>query len=170
MQVGRPPFQLAFILLPPDPVASCRSFPLQCVETVPQKFRRQMTEQSREPLSPPSSRCLAHTRQPLGHDFLPSLTSALKPPLGGSPLFGRFPGTTAQSDSSVPSTPDVRLSAFSGRSAPLPSADSSEVSWFSRMKFPGVPGVYDYAGSSHTRATACRGVAFPLRKQGRHPE
>ncbi len=38
--------------------------------------------------------------------------------------------------------------AFSDRSAPLEWADKSEVSRFSCMKFPGVPGVYDYAGLS----------------------
>jgi hypothetical protein len=36
--------------------------------------------------------------------------------------------------------------AFTSRSAPLPRADSSEVSRFSCMKFPGVPGVLDYVG------------------------
>jgi len=77
---------------------------------------------------------------------LPSPSSAVKLLVGSSPLFGRFTGTTAQSDPSVPFMPAVRRSAFSGRSAPLSRADGSEVSRFSYMKFSSVPGIYDYAG------------------------
>ena len=83
---------------------------------------------------------------------LPSPGSAGLPGPAGLPLFVWFIGTMTQSDSSVPFAPVLRHSAFSGRSAPLPRADSSEVSRFSCMKFPSVPGVFDYAGlTSHSR-------------------
>ena len=87
----------------------------------------------------------------------------------GSPLFGSFIGTTAQSDSSVPFAPVIRQFAFSGRSAPLPQPDSSEVSRFSYMKFPSVPGSTTTQGSWHPRACACLDVAFPFTQQGRRP-
>jgi hypothetical protein len=58
-------------------------------------------------------------------------------------LFGRFTGTTAQSDSSLAFMSGLWFFAFPDRSA---RADAKEVSRFSCMLFLDVPGVFDYAG------------------------
>ena len=67
---------------------------------------------------------------------LPSSASAVGIPFGPPPLFGWFIGTMAQSDPSVPFMLVVQPLVFTSRSAPLPCADSAEVSRFSCMKFP----------------------------------
>ncbi len=118
---------------------------------------------NRSPL--PFPRCLAHTRQPLGHALFPlcvggvlgltgvllgprpSLPSLRRRRLSRPPLFGWFIGTTAQSDSSAPFMPVVRLCLL----RPVCPAVSCR-------RIGGLPvlvhevsqraGVYDYAGSA----------------------
>src|SRR5512136_2177334 len=112
-----------------------------------------MMQQSREPFSLPSSRCLSHTCQSLGHAFLPSLCRVRA-------------GLTDVLLSLHPSLPSLRIRtffhlfsfvrlvhryyaavrplrfvracrtaiAFTSRSVPLSWADISEVSRFSCMK------------------------------------
>ncbi len=101
-----------------------------------------------------------------------SLACALPSPAsaeGFPSLFGRFIGTTAQSDSSGAYMSAVRLSAFSDRSRS--DRDTPEVSRFSCMLFLDVLRFLRYAGpDAPSRSSADAHFAFPFRKQGRHPE
>ena len=108
------------------------------------------------------------TRVLLGpHPSLPNLRDPAA--VGRPPLFGWFIGTTVRSDSSTSCAPDVRLNAFSGRPAALPSGDA-EVSRFSCMKFlSACAGSTTTQGPQQTRAFACCAMAFPLCPRGRRP-
>ena len=101
-----------------------------------------------------------------------SLVCALSSPSSAqdeSCLFGRFTGTTAQSDPSGTYMSAVRLSAFSDRSRS--DRDIPEVSRFSCMLFLDVLRFLDYAGpDAHSRSNANARVAFPSIKRGRQPE
>src|SRR5450755_4389815 len=78
---------------------------------------------------------------------LPSPASAGSCP----PLFGRFTGTTAQSDFSSTCMSVVRLCAFTDRPS-LTAKGVLEISRFSCMLFLSVPGFLDYAGPTvHSR-------------------
>jgi len=74
---------------------------------------------------------------------LPSVPSASDLTL----LFGHFAGTTQLLDSSIMYIPDLSALGFLRTARVHYSAGMTEVSRFSRMKFPYVLGVYDYAGS-----------------------
>ena len=101
-----------------------------------------------------------------------SLVCALSSPTSAKArpsLFGRFTGTTAQSDPSGTYLSAVRLSAFSDRSRS--DRDTPEVSRFSCMLFLDVLRFSEYAGpDAHSRSNASARVAFPSRVRGRHPE
>ena len=97
---------------------------------------------------------------------LPSPTSAE----GGPSLFGWFIRTVVQSDSSIACMSGVRLFTFPDRSQSWLGRDALEVSRFSCMLFLSVRGFLDYAEPKHHwRYNAILRVAFPLRRQGRHP-
>src|SRR5450631_3449332 len=78
---------------------------------------------------------------------LPSPTSAE----GCPSLFGRFTGTTAQSDFSCTFTSAVRFMAFADRSWSA-DQDVQEISRFSCMLFLSVRGFLDYAGPNNPLA------------------
>ena len=85
-----------------------------------------------------------------------------------APLFGGFIGTMARSHSSGAYLSGLWLWAFPDRSRS--DRDAPEVSRFSCLLFRGVPGVFDYAGSSvGLRIAPTADVAFPQTEQGRHP-
>src|SRR6516225_5461065 len=102
-----------------------------------------------------------------------SLVHALPSPTSagiGSPLFGWFTGTTAQSDFSSACAPALWLSAFAGRSRSSSDRDAPEISRFSCMLFLSVPGFFDYAGpTDHSRSVATGRVAFPVRNRVQRP-
>jgi hypothetical protein len=62
-------------------------------------------------------------------------------------LFGHFAGTMQLLDSSITYIPDLSALGFLRTARSHYPAGMTEVSRFSRMKFPYVLGVYDYAGS-----------------------
>src|SRR3954447_4488681 len=67
VQVGQPPGQPGFLLLPRHAVHTGRSLPLEGIVAVAQQIEREMVEQSRELLLFSFLRCLTHADQPLGH-------------------------------------------------------------------------------------------------------
>src|SRR5271157_1894694 len=81
------------------------------------------------------------------------------------PLFGRFTGTTAQSDFSSTCMSVVRLCAFTDRPS-LTAEGALEISRFSCMLFLSVRGFLDYAGpDSHSRLTRLP-CCLPPTRQG----
>ena len=92
---------------------------------------------------------------------LPSPASAGSCP----PLFGRFTGTTAQSDFSSACVSVVRLCAFTDRPSSI-TEGALEISRFSCMLFLSVRGFLDYAGpDSHSRLTRLP-CCLPPTRQG----
>src|SRR5271157_840974 len=80
------------------------------------------------------------------------------------PLFGRFTGSTAQSDFSGACVSVVRLCAFTDRPSSI-TQGALEISRFSCMLFLSVRGVLDYAGpDSHSRLTRLPCCLPPSRK------
>jgi hypothetical protein len=63
----------------------------------------------------------------------------------------------------------LKALALTSRTAPLPRADSSEVSRSSCMKVPGVPGVYDYAGFPASSRLCMPGFCLPRTSSGSAP-
>src|SRR5229473_6676870 len=93
-----------------------------------------------------------------------SLVRALPSPASAedcSPLFGRFIGTTARSDSSRACVSALWLITFADRSRSWLVRDVLEVSRFSCMLFLSVRGFFDYPGpTDHSRFIAVRRIAF----------
>ncbi len=102
-----------------------------------------------------------------------SLVRALPSPTSAGmdfPLFGRFTGTTAQSDFSGACAPALWLSAFAGRSRSESDRDAPEISRFSCMLFLSVPGFLDYAGpTDRSRWIAASRIAFPVGNRVQRP-
>ena len=94
---------------------------------------------------------------------LPSTTSAAD----CSALFGRFTGTTAQSDSSSAYASGLWLFTLPDRPD---RSGALEVSRFSCILFLGVPGVFDYAGPGHgSRFIAICRCGLPADRKGSAP-
>src|SRR5437868_12992718 len=166
------------------PKKRSKSLPLQCVKAVPQQIHAQMMEQSRElscffalatcrtPFNP------WDTRAPLCVGLvwdcaMFSLVHALPSPASVedcSPLFGRFIGTTAQSDFSRTCVSALWFITLADRSRSWLVRDVLEISRFSCMLFLSVRGFFDYAGpTGHSRFIAVRRVAFPRSGRSQHP-
>jgi hypothetical protein len=98
---------------------------------------------------------------------LPSMPSAgeILPP-----LFGHFAGTTRPSDSLPAFMPRLWLITFPGRPVHSFVSGTDRVSRFSRVEVPCISGVLDLAGPVDARDVASTSVAFPMNKQGRHPD
>jgi hypothetical protein len=108
-----------------------------------------------------------HTSTRLRVSQMFSLVRALPSPASAATcaaLFGRFIGTTAQSDFSCPFTSVVRFMAFADRSCSF-EQDAQEISRFSCMLFLSVRGFLDYAGPKQPLASnrGCRVAFLPYR-------
>ena len=86
------------------------------------------------------------------------------------PLFGHFAGTTQPSDSLPTFMPRLWLITFLDRPAHNFVSGTDRVSRFSRVEVPCMSGVFDLAGPVGARDIVPTGVAFPMNKQGRHPD
>ena len=91
-----------------------------------------------------SPRCVGLVPGPASFSLVCALPSTASAAAEAS-LFGRFIGTTEQSDSSPACVSGLWLLAFPDRPA---GAGTKEVSRFSCMLFLDVPGLFDYAGPS----------------------
>src|SRR6478752_5258120 len=101
-----------------------------------------------------------------------SLVCALPSPASAearASLFGRFTGTTAQSDFSCTFTSAVRFRAFADRSCSF-EQDVQEISRFSCMLFLSVRGFLDYAGPTATRADVAAVLPSSISERSRHPD
>ena len=101
-----------------------------------------------------------------------SLVCALPSPASAqacASLFGRFTGTTAQSDFSCTCMSAVRFMAFADRSCSL-EPDVQEISRFSCMLFLSVRGFLDYAGPTATRADVAAVLPSSISERSRHPD
>ncbi len=182
LQIDQPTLQTFFILLPPHAVHSRRRVPLERVVALPQQIEGQMVQKGGEPFLLPFPRHLAHTRQTLGHaapvlcrwratlagvllGSRPSLHRLLR---GLRPLVRRL---HRYCDAiRLLSGVHVRRAAL-GLPGPVPRGEHrrglpvlvhavAQRAWGLRLR-----GITRRLALS---VGAC--VAFPLRKQGRHPD
>jgi hypothetical protein len=98
---------------------------------------------------------------------LPSMPSASEK---RPPLFRHFAGTTQPSDSLPAFMPRFWLITFLGRPAHHFVSGTARASRFSRVEVPCISGVLDLAGPVGARDIVPTRVAFPMNKQGRHPD
>jgi hypothetical protein len=86
------------------------------------------------------------------------------------PLFGHFAGTTRPSDSLPTFLSRLWLITFLDRPVHHFVSGIARASRFSRVEVPCISGVFDLAGPMEARDIAPTGLAFPMNKQGRHPD
>ena len=86
------------------------------------------------------------------------------------PLFGPFAGNTRPSDPLPAFMPRLWLITFLGRPVHSFVSGTDRVSRFSHVEVPCISGVLDLAGPVGARDVASTSVAFPMNKQGRHPD